>query len=137
MAGVANRAQRGSAVERRRPFRGDGRAGLRAGSEDEGDTSLAGFLDVARAHGWNVVHTVSAAAQPSGPVTRDAFERIAGTHQVRIGHSLKFSKPTGLGRVVEQADGASVLHVGKNGRLTLAPENQMKMFGAESTKATA
>lgn len=53
-------------------------------------------------------------------VIKLAFERIAGTHQVRIGHSLKFSKPTGLGRVVEQADGASVLHVGKNGALSLA-----------------
>lgn len=42
------------------------------------NTPLAGFLDVARAKGWEVVHTISAAAQPAGPVTRDAFERIAG-----------------------------------------------------------
>ena len=42
------------------------------------NTPLAGFLDVARAHGWSTVHAISAIAPPSGPVTRDAFERIAG-----------------------------------------------------------
>jgi hypothetical protein len=41
------------------------------------------------------------------------FERIAGTHQVRIGHTLKFTKPTTTGKVSEHATGASVLHVGK------------------------
>jgi microcystin degradation protein MlrC len=44
----------------------------------EANTPLAGFLDVARPHGWRVIHTISAAAQPSGPVTRDAYERIVG-----------------------------------------------------------
>lgn len=52
-----------------------------------------------------------------------SFERIAGTHQVRIGHTLKFKKPTGLGSVVEQAEGASVLHVGKYGALSLAQQS--------------
>lgn len=42
------------------------------------NTPLAGFLDIGRPAGWNIVHAISAAAQPSGPVTRDAFERIAG-----------------------------------------------------------
>lgn len=44
----------------------------------DANTPLAGFLDVARRHGWQIVHTISAAAQPAGPVTRDAYERIAG-----------------------------------------------------------
>jgi len=44
----------------------------------EANTPLAGFLDVARSHGWDVVHAISASAQPAGPVTRDAFDRIAG-----------------------------------------------------------
>ncbi len=48
------------------------------------------------------------------------FERIEGTHQVRIAHKLKFSKPTAVGRVVEETDGADVLHVGKYGALSLA-----------------
>ena len=42
------------------------------------NTEIAGFLETAREHGWNVIHAVSAAANPGGPVTRDAFERLAG-----------------------------------------------------------
>lgn len=42
------------------------------------NTELAGFLDTARQHDWEVVHVISASANPGGPVTRDAFERLAG-----------------------------------------------------------
>ena len=42
------------------------------------NTELAGFLDAARIHDWDVVHVLSASANPGGPVTRDAFERLAG-----------------------------------------------------------
>lgn len=42
------------------------------------NTDLAGFLDVGRSYGWRMVHALSAAAQPGGPVTRDAFNRLAG-----------------------------------------------------------
>ncbi len=44
----------------------------------EANTPIAGFLDIGRPAGWKVIHAISAAAQPSGPVTRDAFDRIAG-----------------------------------------------------------
>ncbi|WP_213290717.1 M81 family metallopeptidase [Bradyrhizobium sp. sGM-13] len=44
----------------------------------DANTGLAGFLDVARKHGSAVVHSVSAFAEPSGPVTTDAFDRIVG-----------------------------------------------------------
>lgn len=44
----------------------------------DANTELAGFLDVARAQGWDVVHALSAAAQPSGRVTREAFEALGG-----------------------------------------------------------
>lgn len=44
----------------------------------DANTPLAGFLDIARPAGWRVLHAISAAAQPSGPVTRDAYDRIAG-----------------------------------------------------------
>lgn len=44
----------------------------------EANTPIAGFLDVGRPAGWRVIHAISAAAQPSGPVTRDAYDRIAG-----------------------------------------------------------
>ena len=49
-----------------------------------------------------------------------AFERIGGTTQVRIAHIIKFAQPTGAGRLVEEATGATVMHVGRFGRLTLS-----------------
>lgn len=42
------------------------------------NTELAGFSDAARAHGWELVHVLSAIAQPAGRVTEDAYERLAG-----------------------------------------------------------
>ena len=44
----------------------------------DGNTDLAGFMDVARARGWRIIHALSTSAPPAGPVTRDAFERLAG-----------------------------------------------------------
>jgi microcystin degradation protein MlrC len=44
----------------------------------DANTPLAGFLDVARREGWRVIHPLSTGATPSGPVTRDAYEHIAG-----------------------------------------------------------
>ena len=38
------------------------------------NTELAGMLDTGRDHGWNITHTISAAAGPGGVVTRDAFD---------------------------------------------------------------
>lgn len=42
------------------------------------NTELAGFLDLARKYSWELVHTISTEAEPAGPVTRDAFDRITG-----------------------------------------------------------
>lgn len=39
---------------------------------------LAGFLDAGRAAGWRITHTVSAHANPGAPVSRQAFDHIAG-----------------------------------------------------------
>lgn len=44
----------------------------------DANTELAGFLDVARAEGWQVTHTISAHATPGAPVARAAFDHIAG-----------------------------------------------------------
>ncbi len=44
----------------------------------QANTGLAGCIDCSREFGWNMVHVVSAHAGPSGPVTTEAFERIAG-----------------------------------------------------------
>lgn len=44
----------------------------------EANTELAGFLEIAREQDWELVHVLSASANPGGPVSRDAFERLAG-----------------------------------------------------------
>lgn len=53
------------------------------------------------------------------------LEHIKGTHQVRIEHKVVFERPTMTGAVREESTGASVLHVGKRGALSLA---QPKLF---------
>lgn len=40
------------------------------------DTELAGMLEVGRTYGWQITHTISAAAGPGGVVTRDAFDTL-------------------------------------------------------------
>jgi hypothetical protein len=54
------------------------------------------------------------------------LEKIQGTSQVRVGHTLKFAKPTGLGKSSEETAGATVLHVGKYGALSLAQPSLLK-----------
>lgn len=42
-------------------------------------TEMGAFIDAAHRYGWDLVHTVAADATPSGKVTREAFDAIAGT----------------------------------------------------------
>ncbi|MDN3712974.1 M81 family metallopeptidase [Paracoccus cavernae] len=44
----------------------------------DANTELAGFLDVARPAGWEVIHAITAHAVPGGQVTRAAYDHIAG-----------------------------------------------------------
>lgn len=41
------------------------------------NTELAGLLDTARDHDWQITHVISAAAGPGGPVTREAFDTLS------------------------------------------------------------
>jgi microcystin degradation protein MlrC len=41
-------------------------------------TEMGAFIDAAKHHGWELVHSVAGDATPSGKVTRAAFEQIAG-----------------------------------------------------------
>jgi len=41
------------------------------------NVGLAGFIEAAKAHGWELVPTIFTAATPSAHVTKDAYERIA------------------------------------------------------------
>lgn len=53
------------------------------------------------------------------------FKRIPGTTQVHCEHTLKFSRPTMDGKAGEEEKRTTALHVGKYGKLSVAPENQM------------
>lgn len=44
----------------------------------DANTELAGFRDCVRRYGWKHIHVLSAAAEPAGYVTRDAFDRLGG-----------------------------------------------------------
>ena len=63
-------------------------------------------------------------------ILKIGFTKVPGASQVICNHSLKFSRPTASGRASKTA-----LHVGKFGRLTLAPENQMAMFDRSGAPA--
>lgn len=64
-----------------------------------------------------------------GEVTlKFTLSRITGTSQVQCKHTLKFTRPTMSGKASEEESRATVMHVGKYGRLSLVPETQMKMF---------
>jgi hypothetical protein len=53
------------------------------------------------------------------------FKKIPGTHQVHCEHLLKFSKPTLDGKAGEEEKRNTPLFVGKFGKLSIAPENQL------------
>lgn len=64
-----------------------------------------------------------------GTVSVDfTFKRIPGTKQVHCQHKLEFKSPTPNGTASENETRATALHVGKGGRLTLAPENQLSFL---------
>ena len=61
------------------------------------------------------------------------LERIPGTHQVTVKHTLKFTRPTSDGKAGEEATRKTVMHVGKNGVMSLMPLNQMSIPGMPAT----
>lgn len=63
------------------------------------------------------------------------FTKVPGAHQVICAHTLKFVRPTADGKASEEATRKTALHVGKYGRLTLAPENQVQMFARDGSPA--
>ena len=76
--------------------------------------------------------TVAAAAvdnEKQGKVSLEfTFDRITGTAQVHCAHTLKFVRPTLDGKSGEEEKRTTPLFVGKFGKLTIAPENQLDMF---------
>lgn len=67
-----------------------------------------------------VAAAVTTHEKKGGEVTlKFGFEHIKGTSQVRLDHKLSFKKPTGSGKSMEETSGATVLHVGRYGALSL------------------
>lgn len=65
----------------------------------------------------------------AGEVTvKFSFAKIPGTKQVQCKHSLKFTRPTADGKASEEESRSTPLHVGRFGRLSLAPENQLEII---------
>jgi hypothetical protein len=56
------------------------------------------------------------------------LKKIPGTCQVHVEHQIKFSRPTEHGKVSEEDTRTTPMHVGKYGKLSLAPENQMSFM---------
>jgi len=68
-----------------------------------------------------------------GDVTlKFSFKRIPGTTQVHCAHQLSFTRPTLNGTAGEKEERVTPLHVGKYGRLSLAPENQMSFLDKQT-----
>lgn len=84
---------------------------------------------------------VAAAAVDHGKVgevsIKFSFKKIPGTHQVHCEHVLKFSKPTLDGKAGEEEKRSTPLHVGKFGRLSIAPENQLAFLDRAGNTTTA
>lgn len=66
-----------------------------------------------------------------------SLEPIAGTSQVHIAHQLKYSRPTEDGKRSEEANRSTPMHVGKFGKLSLSPENQLDWVGRTERAPTA
>lgn len=85
-----------------------------------------GMLDRKLSIALSQVAAASVDTDKVGEVTlKFSFKKIPGTHQVHCEHSLKFVKPTLDGKSGEEEKRSTPLHVGKFGRLSIAPENQL------------
>ena len=65
------------------------------------------------------------------------FKKIPGTSQVHCEHTLKFSRPTLDGKAGEEEKRTTALHVGKYGKLSIAPESQMDFIDRKTGEVKA
>lgn len=96
-----------------------------------------GMLDHKLSIALSQVAAASVDNDKAGEVSlKFTFRKIPGTTQVHCEHQLKFSKPTPDGKAGEEEKRTTPLHVGKFGRLTLAPENQMEFLDRRTGELT-
>lgn len=94
----------------------------------------AGMLDRKLSIALSQVAAASVDHDKVGEVSlKFTFKKIPGTSQVHCEHLLKFSKPTADGKAGEEEKRSTPLHVGKYGRLSLSPENQLDIFNKQPT----
>ncbi len=55
------------------------------------------------------------------------LKRIGDSNQVELMHGLRYIKPTGKGKVTEEDNTATPLHVGTRGHLSLFPATQQSL----------
>lgn len=89
----------------------------------------AGLLEIALSTALSQVaaavcdHGTNGAKVRTGKVTLEFnLEHIKGTHQVSTSHRISFTKPTSMGKAMEETEGATVLHVGKYGALSITQQ---------------
>ncbi len=66
--------------------------------------------------------------KPGEVTVKFSFAKIPGTKQAQCKHQLKFVRPTADGKASEDETRSTPLHVGRFGRLSLAPENQLEII---------
>lgn len=64
-------------------------------------------------------------------------KQIGTSNQVNIKHHIKTVKPTANGKVTEENSTETPVYVGTGGTLTIFPDKQEKMFGKDSSRASA
>lgn len=89
----------------------------------------AGLLEIALSTALSQVaaavcdHGTNGTKVRTGKVSLEfTFEHIKGTHQVTANHRISFTKPTSMGKATEETEGATVLHVGKYGALSITQQ---------------
>lgn len=60
-----------------------------------------------------------------------SLKKIPGTSQVHVAHQIKYVRPTENGKASEEDERTTPMHVGKYGRLSFVPENQMTFMTRE------
>jgi len=63
------------------------------------------------------------------------MSRIGESNQVNLTHKLEYRAPTARGKRTEDVTAQTPLHVGRNGRLSMMPDNQPDLPGVGERKA--
>lgn len=62
------------------------------------------------------------------------LDRINESSQIVIDHKLSYSAPTKRGKRGEETTTSTPMYVGRGGRLSIAPENQLDWVGKSDTE---